>query len=75
MTMGLQAATHWDALSHVSYGGKLYNGFPASSITAGGRRDDVAASRRIATLVSRGVLLDVARARARAARGRLRHHP
>ena len=34
ITMGLQACTHWDALAHVSYAGKLYNGFPASSVTA-----------------------------------------
>ncbi len=57
--MGLQCATHWDALSHASYRGVLYNGFPADSIT-----DDGAArvsSDRIRSLVSRGVLLDVAR--------------
>jgi kynurenine formamidase len=61
VTMGLQAATHWDALSHVSYGGKLYNGFPASSITAeaGATRCGIA---RIKTLTTRGVLLDVTRA-------------
>ena len=61
VTMGLQAATHWDALSHVSYGGQLYNGFPASSITpeAGATRCGIA---RVTTLASRGVLLDVARA-------------
>ena len=29
MTLGLQACTHWDALAHVSYEGKLYNGFDA----------------------------------------------
>jgi kynurenine formamidase len=60
VTMGLQAATHWDALSHVSYGGQLYNGFPASSVTAeaGATRCGIS---RIKTLVSRGVLLDVAR--------------
>lgn len=61
VTMGLQAATHWDALAHVSYGGQLYNGYPATAITAAG------VSRcgidRIRTLVGRGVLLDVARAR------------
>ena len=47
VTMGLQAATHWDALSHVSYGGKLYNGFPASSITpeAGATRCGIAQDR------------------------------
>ncbi|MBV8862308.1 MAG: cyclase family protein, partial [Mycobacterium sp.] len=32
--MPLQAATHWDALSHVYYDDELYNGFPASSITS-----------------------------------------
>ncbi|MCU1450370.1 MAG: putative cyclase, partial [Acidimicrobiales bacterium] len=61
VSMGLQAATHWDALAHVSYGGALYNGFPASSVTDGG------AARcgidKAGAIVSRGVLLDVARAR------------
>jgi kynurenine formamidase len=60
VSMGLQAATHWDALAHVSYGGSLYNGFPASTIT-----DDGAARCGIdkaGPIVSRGVLLDVARA-------------
>jgi len=60
VVMGTQAATHWDALSHVSYGGHLYNGHRASTVTAAG------ASRcgihLVRTLVSRGVLLDVARA-------------
>ena len=61
VSMGLQAATHWDALAHVSYGASLYNGFPASSVT-----DDGAARCGIdkaGPIVSRGVLLDVARAR------------
>jgi len=61
VVMGLQAATHWDGLGHVSYEGRIYNGYPASSITVFG------ASRcgihLIRTLVSRGVLLDVARAK------------
>ncbi len=61
VTMGLQAATHWDSLAHVSYDNRLYNGFPASSITAhGAARCGID---KIATLVSRGVLLDVARAK------------
>lgn len=59
--MGLQAATHWDALAHVSWAGRIYNGHGASSITGSG------ASRcgigMVRTLASRGVLLDVARAR------------
>ncbi len=60
VTMALQAATHWDALAHVSYGGSLYNGHPASSVTdAGAARCGID---KVGTLVTRGVLLDVARA-------------
>ena len=36
VVMGTQAATHWDGLSHVSYDGNIYNGYPASSVTASG---------------------------------------
>ena len=61
VVMALQCATHWDSLAHVSYEGKLYNGFPASTVTADG------AARcgidKVKSLVARGVLLDVARAR------------
>ena len=61
VTMGLQACTHWDALAHVSYEGQLYNGFPATTITAerGASRCGV---HRIAHVVTRAILLDVARA-------------
>ena len=61
IVMPLQCATHWDGLAHVSYAGKLYNGNAASSVTSAG------ASRLgihlVESLVSRGVLLDVARAK------------
>ena len=61
VVMGLQCATHWDAFSHVSYDGRVYNGFGDEVITAGG------ATRlsidKVKTIVSRGVLLDVARAK------------
>jgi kynurenine formamidase len=62
ITMGLQACTHWDALAHVSYDGLLYNGHPATSVTAerGATRCGI---HKVPTLVSRGLLLDVARAR------------
>jgi kynurenine formamidase len=60
VVMGLQAATHWDSLAHVSYDGRMYNGFPVSSTTASG------AARcgidKVGPFVTRGVLLDVARA-------------
>jgi len=61
VVMALQCATHWDGLAHVSYGGLLYNGQPASSVTsAGARRCGI---HLVTTLVGRGVLLDVARAK------------
>ena len=61
VTLGLQAATHWDALTHASHGGRIYNGRPAGTVTAhGGAQFSSIAS--VPPLVSRGVLLDVARA-------------
>ncbi|MEU1617623.1 cyclase family protein [Streptomyces sp. NPDC005722] len=62
VTMGLQAATHWDALTHVSHSGRIYNGRPAGSVTAHGGAA-FSGMEKITTLLSRGVLLDVARAR------------
>jgi kynurenine formamidase len=59
ISMGVQACTHWDGLAHASYDGRIWNGYPADTVTAAG------ASRcgihRVTTLVSRGVLLDIAR--------------
>ena len=58
-SMGVQAATHWDALSHVGYGGELYNGTPNTVVTEDG------ASRlgieHFGAVATRGILLDVAR--------------
>ncbi|WP_149825007.1 cyclase family protein [Streptomyces tailanensis] len=61
VTMGLQAATHWDALAHVSHSGRVYNGRPATTITphAGATFAGIDKARHI---VSRGVLLDIPRA-------------
>ncbi len=61
LTLGLQAATHWDALAHVSYDGLLYNGHPASSITAerGASRCGI---HKVTSIASRAILLDVAQA-------------
>jgi kynurenine formamidase len=59
VAMGVQAATHWDALAHVSYEGRLYNGVDAGVI------DDEGAGRlgidAHGPFVTRGVLADVAR--------------
>jgi kynurenine formamidase len=62
VTMGLQAGTHWDALTHVSHSGRVYNGRPAGVVTAhaGAEFAGIDKARHV---VSRGVLLDVARAR------------
>jgi kynurenine formamidase len=62
VTMGLQAATHWDALTHVSHSGRIYNGRSAASITPHGRSAYCGID-KARHVVSRGVLLDVARAR------------
>ncbi len=61
VVMPLQCATQWDSLAHVYYGGQLYNGFPASTTTAAGAsRNGI--DKFGPGVVSRGVLLDVARA-------------
>ncbi len=55
-----QAGTAWDALSHVFWEGRMYNGRPAALVSAHGAADngiEHAAGRH----VFRGVLLDVAR--------------
>jgi kynurenine formamidase len=60
MVFPLQCATQWDSLAHVHYDGQLYNGFPAATTTSAGAAkngiDKVGAG-----IVSRGVLLDIAR--------------
>ena len=60
LTLATQCATHWDALAHASYGGVIYNGYPASTVSAAGAAR--CGIHRLDTVVSRGVLLDVARA-------------
>src|SRR5262249_39195903 len=61
VTMGLQSGTHWDALAHVSYEGRIWNGYPADVVDyRGARRCGI---EKVKSLVSRGVLLDVARVR------------
>jgi kynurenine formamidase len=58
--MALQAATQWDALAHVHYDDRLYNGFPASSVSPhGARRCGI--DRLGPGPVGRGVLLDLPR--------------
>ena len=44
----MSAGTHIDALGHVTYGGFMYNGFPDSTVTAGGGAHAAAAPTRSA---------------------------
>ncbi|WP_329058040.1 cyclase family protein [Amycolatopsis sp. NBC_01480] len=57
--MPLQAATQWDALSHVYYDDLLFNGFPSSSVDRHGAHK-LGIETQSKGIVGRGVLLDVA---------------
>ncbi len=59
VAMGVQAATHWDSLAHVGYGGRLYNDIPDSTNDERGAHE--LGIERYGPIVSRGVLLDIAR--------------
>ncbi|HEU4362036.1 MAG TPA: cyclase family protein [Mycobacterium sp.] len=61
--MPLQAATQWDALSHVYYDDQLYNGFSASSVTSLGAYHCGIDKVDGKGITSRGVLLDLVRHR------------
>ncbi len=61
--MPLQAGTQWDALAHVYYDEQLYNGYPASAVTSFGATRNSIDQVDQKGIVSRGVLLDVARHR------------
>ena len=61
ITMNLSCATQWDGFTHAFSDGTTYNGVTAAAVSAraGARRGSVAALR--AAVVTRAVLLDVAR--------------
>lgn len=61
IVMGLQCSTQWDGLAHVGYGGFFYNGVPATAVNnfTGASRNSI--SKVAPRLISRGVLLDIAR--------------
>ncbi len=62
ITMSTCAGTHLDALCHISYDGSLYNGYPSDSITPLAGASKLGAE-KLPAIVTRGVLLDVARAK------------
>lgn len=59
VTMGLQAATHWDGLCHAAYNERFYNDVPSSTCTDDGATE--LGIEHIRSLTGRGVLLDIAR--------------
>jgi kynurenine formamidase len=63
VVMGLQAATQWDGLAHVGYGGSFYNGAPAAAVNSfvGAARNGY--QHVVNHLTTRGVLLDIPRAK------------
>ena len=58
--MPLQSGTQWDALSHIHRHGKMYNGYDSGLVSAGGAERNGIENHR-ASLVGRGVLLDIPR--------------
>src|SRR5713101_4492392 len=54
------ANTHLDALCHVFYQDKMYNGYPATDVTSRGARNGAIDALKDG-IVSRGVLLDIPR--------------
>jgi kynurenine formamidase len=58
LVLALAAGTHVDALAHVTYGGQMYNGFPASDVKTPGGATRCGAD-KLGPIVSRGVLLDL----------------
>lgn len=60
ITMSTCAATHVDALSHISYEGRLYNDTPTSVVTASAGATRLGAE-HLPDIVTRGVLLDLPR--------------
>jgi kynurenine formamidase len=60
INMPVQAATHWDALGHIFYQDKMYNGYDASLCDSRGVHK-LGIEHTRDKMVGRGVLLDVAR--------------
>jgi kynurenine formamidase len=62
VVLHLQSATHWDSLCHIFHEGRMYNGRPAAEVTSQGS-PHCGSERFSATLVGRGVLLDIPRSK------------
>jgi len=64
LILPLQSGTQWDALAHIIFDGKIYNGYDATAVgSKGAIVDDIAIARD--RIVGRGVLLDLPRSQGR----------
>lgn len=64
LSLPLQSSTQWDSLAHVHYDGKLYNGYAAAEhLGVGGTTRNGIDKLAAGGIVSRGILVDVARHR------------
>lgn len=60
LIMPLQAGTQWDALGHIVFEKRIYNGYDATDVSSRGAiRNDIAKARD--RVVGRGILLDLPR--------------
>jgi kynurenine formamidase len=60
VSMPLQCGTQWDALGHIFYGEKMWNGYDARLVdSTGAKKNSIEKTR--AKMIGRGVLLDVPR--------------
>jgi kynurenine formamidase len=60
VSLPLQCGTQWDALAHIFYDDKMWNGYDARLVDANGAQKN-GIEKAKAKMVGRGVLLDVAR--------------
>src|SRR5690606_8503115 len=60
VSLPLQCGTQWDALGHIFYGDRMWNGYDARLVDASGAKKNGIEKTRD-RMVGRGVLLDVAR--------------
>lgn len=64
LILPLQSGTQWDALAHIIFDDRIYNGYHATSVgSRGAIVDDIAVARE--RIVGRGVLLDIPRSKDR----------
>ena len=60
VSLPLQCGTQWDALGHIFYGDKMWNGYSAALVDSGGAKKN-GIEKVKDKMVGRGVLLDMAR--------------